>query len=157
QRPLSVIVLEVHNPDVVRKVIGKLVTLGPIAPDQPAVTPVAYKGAELWAMLGESDDLRRCLDAQEAGTVLAKAPEYLASSSTWTGDALFATYETAAYREATEQAMAKQREAMRKQMGENDGTMLESMTLMSALPSALPSTVFRDGTGVHWENSAPTE
>jgi hypothetical protein len=134
------------------------------------VTPVDYKGAELWvipgggpsralgkdfALLGETEDIRRCLDAHEAGTVLAKAPEYVAASGAWAGDALYATYETAAYREATEQALAKQREALRKQVGENE-SFVESMTMMSALPSALPATVLRDGTGVHWENSAPT-
>lgn len=164
-RPITVVTFDVRNPEVARKIASKILTL---KPDMPAIEPIEYKGAELWdvpgdtafalgkdfGIIGSGQDIRRCLDAQAAGTVLAKTPEYAAQAGTWAGDTLYGTFESAAAHEAAERMEAKRRESMRQAVGDNPET-LEMMNVWSAIPTMFPSAVFRDGSGVHWEASVP--
>jgi hypothetical protein len=164
-RPLSVVVLQVRDPEVLRKIIRLQVSP---KPDAQQIQPLDYKGVELYempfvsaaigkdfAILGQSSDVRRCLDAQETGSVLAKAPEFAARAGGWAGDTIMATYGTAVYHEASEREENARLEAIRKQTP--DGQAFEMLSLSSVLTSAVPSLVQRDGSGVHWESSTPVD
>lgn len=161
-RPLSVLIGEVRNAEVVRRALTRLV-MG--AQDAKPLPPMDYKGVELYqgpgvavafvsgfGIVGEPEDVKRCIDAHLSGQTLMKSGEFIGQSGSWAGDALMATYEAASYREAVEKADAKMREAM----GADGMDSPAPYLLARGLSSAFPSTIHRDGTGVHWEGEVPT-
>ena len=169
KRPVRVIVLQVVDPEVARKVIGNVFRPQPDTP----LSPVQYKGVQIWelpgsmsaalgpdyVLVGSASDLRRCVDAQVSGEVLARSPEYAAKAGGWGGDTLFATYESAQYRDAAAKADQKRQDELAQAAGPKaDPDVLEMTSMQGLFTSSFPSIILRDGTGIRWDatvTSAP--
>ena len=161
-RPLSVLIVEVRDADLAKRALVR--ALASAAPDAPQIPSVDYKGVELFqgpgvavafvpgfGIVGDVDDVRRCVDAHVSGQTLQKSGEFLSQSSGWAGDGLLATYESAAYRDAVEKADAKMRETT-----EGEAIDPTPYLFMRGVTSSIPRVIHRDGTGVHWEASVPS-
>ena len=156
--PISVLLVEVRNPEVVRKAIGNVLTESGSAP-APASD---YRGVETWtlsgltialtggfAIAGSTADVHQCIDAIQTETTLARYPAFSSVAATWHGDTLFATYR-APENESAETPAPSGRDV--------DAELGPSMFLRVGLSAiSTPSTIVRDGTGVHWENTAPVD
>lgn len=169
-KPVRVVLVEVRDREPFRKMVVK--TFGQI-PGAPALAAVDYKGAELWdmagfamafvedfAIAGQSDDVRRCVDAFVAETTLAAKPTYQSASSEWLGGAIVATYSSADYDAEQLEASAKAQEELRKQIESGEGPSFDveqmfAWQAVSTLTNPFGATVLRNATGVNWENSSP--
>lgn len=169
-KPVRVALVEVRDREPFRKMVVK--TFGQI-PGAPALAAVDYKGAELWEMAGfamafvedfgiagQTDDVRRCVDAFVAETTLAAKPTYQSASSEWLGGAIVATYSSADYDAEQLEASAKAQEELRKQIESGDGPSFDveqmfAWQAVSTLTNPFGATVLRNATGVNWENSSP--
>lgn len=169
-KPVRVALVEVRDREPFRKMVQK--TFGQI-PGAPPLAAVDYKGAELWEMagfamafvedfgiVGQTDDVRRCVDASASESTLAETPGYQSASSEWLGGAVVATYSSAEYDADQLEASAKAQEELRKQIesGDGPGFDVEQMfawQAVSTLTNPFGSTVLRNATGVNWENSSP--
>ena len=127
----GVALVEIRDREPFRKMVQK--TFGQI-PGAPALAAVDYKGAELWEMagfamafvedfgiVGQTDDVRRCVDASASESTLAETPGYQSASSEWLGGAVVATYSSAEHDADQLEASAKAQEELRKQIESGDG------------------------------------
>lgn len=165
-KPLSVAVVEVRDPDVARQALTNYLKKEGLPGPIPTME---YKGVDLmqlpgysiafvngFGLAGPTDDVKRCIDAQVSEKTLAKNPEFGSQAAGWLGDTIFATFEQHAFRTALDEAEAKQRDEIRKNLGEQgSNSSMDLYLAMSNLPPVFPSVVFRDGTGIHWEANAP--
>lgn len=169
-KPVRVALVEVRDREPFRKMVVK--TFGQI-PGAPPLAAVDYKGAELWELAGfamafvedfgiagQTDDVRRCVDAFVADTTLAAKPTYQSASSEWLGGAIVATYSSADYDAEQLEASAKAQEELRKQIESGDGPSFDveqmfAWQAVSTLTNPFGATVLRNATGVNWENSSP--
>ncbi|HQR39049.1 MAG TPA: hypothetical protein PLF26_11680 [Blastocatellia bacterium] len=159
KRPISVFLVEVRNPEIVRKAVANALTESPGVP-APARD---YKGVDTWtwsgltvalvdgfAIAGNTADVQMCIDAQQSDTTLARRPEFSTVAASWHGDTLYATY-----RSPEDEAAPNGAPVSIDDGGEPLGP---SMFLRVGLSSvSTPTTIFRDGTGVHWENGVPVD
>lgn len=169
-KPVRVVLVEVRDREPFRKMVQKAV--GQI-PNAPPLAAVDYKGAELWEMAGfgmafvedfgiagQTDDVRRCVDAFVAESTLASKPGYQSAASEWLGGAIVATYSSAEYDADQLEASAQAQEELRKQIesGDGPGFDVEQMfawQAVSTLTNPFGATVLRNATGVNWENASP--
>jgi len=170
-KPVRVLLVEVRDREPIRKMIAKS---APRFPNAPPLAAVDYKGAELWdaagfavafvddfAIAGQSDDVKRCVDSVVAEDTLSKQPSYQSVSSEWLGGAIVATYTSADFEADRLESSAKSQEELRKQIEIGDGSSFDveqmfAWQAVSTLTNPLGATVLRNATGVNWENSSPT-
>ena len=173
EQPIQVGIVEVRDRETVGRALRSAIstTLGKLMPGL-SVEPEAYKGFEIFqgpglavalgdefAIVGSEVDVRRCVDARESGETLSKSGHYTAETATWAGDAIYATYQSPKYNEALEK-MSKYYESEARKSGAIDpdepytapppsgGGMIGLLTSFTSTP------VYRDATGIHWENRA---
>lgn len=175
ERSVNVGIIEVRNRETVGRALKTAIstTLGKLVPGL-SLEPEAYKGFDLYqgpgvavalgdefAIVGSDVDVRRCVDARESGETLSKSGHYTAEAATWAGDAIYATYQSPKYEEALEKMRAYY-EGLARKAGEIDpeetytpppasiggGGMFGFLTSFTSTP------VYRDATGIHWDNRA---
>lgn len=169
-KPVRVVVVELRDREPIRKMILKSFAQIPSAPPLAAVD---YKGAELWetaglgvafvddfGIAGQTEDVRRCVDAIVAESTLSTKPDYQSASSEWLGGAIVATYSSAEYDAEQLETSARTQEELRKQFEGDDGPNFDveqmfAWQAVSTLTNPMGATVLRNATGVNWENTSP--
>ena len=81
---------------------------------------------EDFGIVGQTDDVRRCVDASASESTLAETPGYQSASSEWLGGAVVATYSSAEHDADQPEASAKAQGEWRKQIERGDRPGYES-------------------------------